>query len=481
MSTALVWFRNDLRLADNPALGRALAAHERVVPVYVHAPGEAGVWPHGAASRWWLHQSLAALDARLRVRGSRLLLRAGPSLAGLGALAGEVSAAAVYWNRRYEPALVQVDRAVKAGLAEMGTACESLPGNLLAEPWTVRTQAGGPFRVFTPFWRACQRDLHPLAPPPAPEALPPVPDRLASLPLAALGLLPAVPWHTRIERAWTPGEAAALARLEHFLDRDLRDYPGRRDVPSVPGTSRLSPHLHFGEVSPRQVAWALQAAEDEGGAAARAASEVYLRELGWREFAHHVLFHFPGTPDAPLDPRFLEFPWRAAAGELVRAWQRGRTGIPLVDAGMRELWGQGWMHNRVRMVVASLLTKNLRVPWQEGARWFWDTLVDADLANNTLGWQWASGCGADAAPYFRIFNPVRQGERFDPAGEYLRRWLPELARLPDRWIHQPWRAPAGVLEAAGVHLGRDYPTPVVDLETSREEALAAYRALTGAR
>jgi deoxyribodipyrimidine photo-lyase len=477
--TALLWFRNDLRLADNPALTRALDSCGRVIPVYVHAPAEAGDWPPGAASQWWRHHSLAALDRELRARGSALVLRRGPSAEALLALAREVGAAAVYWNRRYEPALAARDRAVTAALSGAGLMGVSENASLLVEPWTIASRDGKPFRVFTPFWRACLGHLPGGVPLPAPKSLGPPPPAVPSLALEELGLLPRVSWDAGIAAAWRPGEQTALGQLEAFVAAGLRDYPSRRDRPDAPGTSRLSPHLHFGEIGPRQVLWALRAA---GASLAEAPGvEAFLRELGWREFAHHVLFHFPQTPDAPLDPRFLAFPWRGGDDPLAEAWRRGRTGIPLVDAGMRELWATGWMHNRVRMIVASLLTKNLRIAWQDGARWFWDTLVDADLANNTLGWQWTAGCGADAAPYFRVFNPVLQGERFDPEGGYVRRWVPELARLPPAWIHQPWRAPAGTLAAAGVRLGSDYPAPIVDLRGSREQALAAYRALTGSR
>ena len=479
MSTAIVWFRNDLRLGDNPALVRALAGHERVVPVYVHAPEEAGPWAPGAASRWWLHHSLTALAAALRARGSRLIIRQGPSGGALLALARETGARTVYWNRRYEPLLVASDTGVKAALTEAGLACESSSGGLLVEPWAVRTTGGGPFRVFTPFWRACLKALADDPPQPSPTGLPPVPEAIASVAVEALALLPPVRWDAGMASVWTPGEDAALTRLETFADEGVRDYRERRDHPGEPSTSRLSPHLHFGEVSPRQIAWALRTRAADAGRAA--GTEAYLREIGWREFGHHVLFHFPHTSEAPLDPRFAGFPWRADYGGLLTAWEAGRTGIPLVDAGMRELWTTGWMHNRVRMVVASLLTKNLRIPWQEGARWFWDTLVDADLANNTLGWQWASGCGADAAPYFRIFNPVLQGQRFDPHGAYTRRWVPEIARLPNAWLHQPWKAPPATLAEAGIRLGSDYPPPVVDLLASRDEALAAYRAVIGDR
>jgi deoxyribodipyrimidine photo-lyase len=475
MSDALVWLRRDLRLADNPALTLALAAHERVVPVYVHAPEEEGGWPPGAASRWWLHHSLGALDAGLRARGSRLVLRRGPSAAALAAVARESGAGAVYWARRYEPDARASDARTEAALTAAGLACERAGGALLFEPDAVSTGAGQPFRVFTPFWRACLARLPQDAPLPAPGALPSVPRRVTSLDLPDLGLLPRPRWDAGLAATWVPGEEAAAARIERFLEEGVTRYAGARDLPAEPGTSRLSPHLHFGEVSPRQALWALRTRS--GGSGLGPGPEAFLRELGWREFAHHVLYHFPHTPEAPLDPRFAAFPWRTGGEALLAAWQRGHTGIPLVDAGLRELWTTGWMHNRVRMVAASFLTKHLRVSWEAGARWFWDTLVDADLANNTLGWQWVAGCGADAAPYFRVFNPARQGERFDPHGTYVRRWVPELERLPARWVHRPWQAPPDALAGAGVDLGRGYPAPLVDLDAGRQEALAAYRAL----
>jgi len=478
LETALVWFRRDLRLTDHPALRAALARAGRVVLLYVHAPDEEAPWAPGAASRWWLHHSLEALDTALAARGARLTLAAGASLETLLAVARASGASSVHWNRSYEPALVARDTAIKTALRDAGIAAESHPGNVILEPWTVRNGQGEPFRVFTPFWRACQAALGTVArPEPAPDRIPQAPTP-AGAPLGALELLPRRRWDAGLAAHWTPGERGALDRLEAFLDTDVAGYGERRDRPDLPATSRLSPHLHFGELSPRQaLAAAMRGAND---AAAGRGTDGFLRELGWREFAHHLLYAFPHTAEAPMDPRFAAFEWRRDAGALA-AWQRGATGIPLVDAGMRELWHTGWMHNRVRMVVASFLTKNLGLSWLEGARWFHDTLVDADLANNTQGWQWTAGCGADAAPFYRVFNPVLQAERFDPARGYLRRWLPELAALPDDWLHRPFAAPPAILAAAGVALGRDYPAPVVDLAASRERALAAWQRLRGAR
>jgi deoxyribodipyrimidine photo-lyase len=467
MRTALVWFRQDLRLADNPALTAALAAFERVVPVYIHAPVSGATWPMGSASRWWLHHSLAALDHSLRERGSRLVIRRGPSFQTLAGLISETGATGFFWNRCYEPSAIARDTEIKRVLREEGFTVETYNAGLLYEPWAIQREGNAPYRVFTPFWKAMQRQGLDFPVAPAPEALPPVADALWSLPVEELGLLPKLAWDAGFYDHWQPGEAGAARRLAEFVAEALAGYKERRDRPDVPDTSRLSPHLHFGEIGPRQIVQAARGAAEVG-------AEAYIREIAWREFAHHLLYHFPDTTDAPLDERFAAFPWAENYQEPLAAWQRGQTGLPWVDAGMRELWHTGWMHNRVRMVVASLLTKNLLIPWQEGARWFWDTLVDADLANNTLGWQWTAGCGADAAPYFRVFNPVLQGARFDPEGAYVRRWVPELARLPAAYIHQPWEAPPAVLHEAGVNLGESYPWPIVDLRASRERALAAF-------
>jgi deoxyribodipyrimidine photo-lyase len=477
-SSAIVWLRQDLRLADNPALRAACRRGGPVVPVFIWAPEEEGAWPAGSASRWWLHQSLTALARECRAAGAELVVRQGASLAELLRVAKATGADAVFWNRRYEPATVARDRKVEAALRVAGLQTASYNGALLHEPWTIKNKAGRPFQVFTPFWRTCLASAEPDEPLTAPRSLAPPPRRPASLPLAALDLEPKLNWTSGLRAAWRPGSAGAHAELQRFLRDGILTYPEGRNRPELPGTSRLSPHLHFGEISPRQVWHAVKRfAESHSIPATVWRRWQFLTELGWREFAHHLLFHFPHTPEKPLRSEFARFPWRENPSWL-RAWQRGQTGYPLVDAGMRELWSTGWMHNRVRMVVASFLVKNLLVSWQEGARWFWDTLVDADLANNTLGWQWTAGCGADAAPFFRIFNPISQGEKFDPEGSYVRRWVPELARLPAAWIHQPWQAPPAALAAAGVDLGRTYPRPVVSLLISREVALEAYQGIT---
>jgi len=478
MSTSILWLRRDLRLADNPALAAALSSSERVVPVYIHAPEEESPWIPGSASRWWLHDSLSSLQKRIGRLGSRLIVRHGPSKESLLTLARESNAEAIHWNRLYEPALIERDSEIKQAIKDQGLAAESHNSALLFEPWAIQNKSGNPFKVFTPFWRTCQSHLGLRQPLAEPASLPPVARKLAGISVQELGLLPSVRWDKGLTSSWQPGEAGALRKLDAFCGELLGNYQESRDLPSSNGTSQLSPHLHFGEIGPAQIAFSLQETTEQlPRAGGQAAMEAYVRQIGWRDFAHHLLYHFPETHSEPLRSEFSRFPWRTGEDSALEAWTQGMTGIPLVDAGMRELWYSGWMHNRVRMVVASFLTKNLSVHWLEGARWFWDTLVDANLANNTLGWQWTAGCGADAAPFFRIFNPIRQGERFDADGAYIRRWIPELAAIPQAHIHAPWLAPAEVLSKAGVTIGGDYPAPIVDLKTTREEALQHYHAM----
>ena len=468
MSKAIVWFRRDLRLQDNPALTAALRTHERVVCAYIHAPSEDAPWQSGAAGRWWLHHSLGALDKSLRERGASLHICRGPTQAALDALIAASAADAVYWNRLYEPGAVAREVSIKQTLQQRGVQTESFSANLLFEPWKIQTGQGGPYKVFTPFWRNARAQLEtnpPLAAPGSIDAL----DLAESVDLKTLRLLPKIPWDSQFHGHWQPGERSAHAALDAFVAHALPDYEQGRDHPGQSNTSRLSPHLHFGEIGPRQIVWSLEDfARSQGTPRAREAAEPFLRELGWREFSHHLLYHFPQSSESNLNPQFDAFAWAQPDNEALRRWQRGETGVPIVDAGMRELWASGWMHNRVRMIVASFLTKNLRQHWLRGARWFWETLVDADLANNTQGWQWTAGTGADAAPYFRILNPVTQGERFDPDGTYVRRWVPELKDVHADMIHRPW-TDTDLLRKIG------YPEPMVDLPASREAALLAYR------
>jgi deoxyribodipyrimidine photo-lyase len=466
LPASLVWFRNDLRLADNPALIAGLGSGRPVIPVFILDDETDGIRLRGAASRWWLHHSLQSLDQSLRSLGSRLILRRGAADRVIEELAQECDASAIYWNRAYDPGTRERDARIKLAFGKRGVSAESLKANLLFEPWEVKTASGSPYKVFSAFWRACRAAQAPAAPLPAPRKLPSPGHWPESVDLAAWRLLPTAPdWSGGISAAWRPGEATAITRLTDFLDDSLAHYREGRDVPSQEATSRLSPHLAFGEIGPRQI-W--RAASTSGHSAA---SEKFLAELGWREFAYNVLFHTNDLAQRNFRPEFDDFPWRKDDSAL-EAWQRGRTGFPIVDAGMRQLWTTGWMHNRVRMIAASFLTKDLLIDWKVGERWFWDTLVDADPANNPMGWQWVAGSGVDAAPYFRIFNPVLQGEKFDPDGDYVRRWVPELAFLPARTIHRPWTADRAVAPDI-------YPAPIVDHGAARQRALQAFRVVKG--
>ncbi len=471
----LLWFRNDLRLQDNRALEAAIEAGEPILPVFIEDSEAAGDWAPGGASRWFLHQSLHSLEEALRKAGGRLIYRQGDSLTELRALIEASGAGRVYWNRRYEGALRARDAEIKKALRQDGIEVESFNSSLLNEPHTVSTGGGQPYKVYTPYWkRVKDRRIDP------PVTIDPgaakfYKDSKPGVSLDDLGLLPDHSWPKKLEACWEVSEAAAADQLKNFLDDPVEDYDTARDLPAESGTSRLSPYLHWGLIGPRQVMDWLHGKHD-----LRAQGpQVFAKEIYWREFAYNVLYHFPHTPDAPLQEKYANFPWEYDRSTL-RRWQKGETGYPIVDAGMRELYETGWMHNRVRMIVSSLLVKHLLQDWRDGARWFWDTLVDADLASNTLGWQWSGGCGADAAPYFRIFNPMTQGKKFDPDGDYVRRWVPELEKVPDKYIHEPWEAPAPVLEHAGCRLGEDYPEPIIDHKEGRQRALAAFDQVKGA-
>ncbi len=477
MNGSVVWFRRDLRVTDNPALLAAAARGGPVVGLFVWAPEEEGDWPPGSASRWWLHHSLQRLDASLRERGSRLILRRGPTLDAIPNVLRSCHCDAVFWNRLYDPDIVQRDIGIKQRLRECEVRAESFNGSLLLEPWELRSVSVAPYQIFTPFWKACLARLAPDRPRPAPERLPGMSRWPDSLAVSDLKLEPEIDWAAGLRAAWTPGEEGGAFALRRFLEEGLAHYADERNRPDKPSTSRLSPHLHFGEISTRQV-W--HAVHHQGHSNCDEKIDdnvrVFLSELGWREFAHHLLYHFPHSSHAPLREEFRRFPWQTNVAHL-KAWQRGRTGYPIVDAGMRELWQTGWMHNRVRMIVASFLVKHLLIPWTEGAKWFWDTLVDADLANNTLGWQWTAGCAADAAPYFRVFNPILQGQNFDPDGHYVRRWVPELRAVPTQCIHCPWKMPNDVESKARLSFGKDYPPPIVEHDQSRIRALEAWNTI----
>ncbi len=456
MSPTIMWFRQDLRLADNPAL--TAAATGPVLPVFILDDAAAGPWAHGGAQRWWLRESLAKLAADLAALGAPLLTLTGDATRLIPELATRIGASAVHASRLYEPWARRRDEAIHTAL---GGALHLHQGVLLHEPHRIRTGQGNPYGVYTPFSRALFALGEPPPPLPAPARLTGIPH---PIPSTTLPLLPARPeWWSEFPTHWTPGEAGAATRTEKFGAAAMRAYPDARNIPGQASTSGLSPHLRFGEISPRQVWHAARALGATG-------DHTFLKEVLWREFAYHLLWHRPHMPEAPLQQNFARFPW-APDATLLTAWQRGRTGYPIVDAGMRQLWRTGWMHNRVRMIVASFLVKHLLQPWQDGQAWFWDTLVDGDLASNSASWQWVAGCGADAAPYFRVFNPVLQGEKFDSAGTYVRTFIPEIASLPDKYIHRPWEAPSPP---------RGYPAPIIGLSAGRDRALAAYATLKAA-
>ncbi len=467
MGKAIYWFRNDLRLADNSAWKLAIESGSQVYPVYIHSPDDDGEWAVGGASRWWLHHALQDLEDQLSRKGLRLIIRVGDPERVLQALINELGITEAFWNKRYIPAQFEADDRLHTDLVKQGidvTVCNS---SLLLEPWDICSGSGQPYRVYTPFLRAfrsneVQDPVNSDGDPVVPCSWP------GSLEVSGLGLLPEIDWAKGLRSFWKPTRAGGLERLRDFARRELDAYDRMRDIPSEDGTSRLSPYLHWGQLGPREVVAALSPMPDSNG------KETYYREIVWREFAYHILFNNPDTDMKPLQPSFNQFTWREDAGDL-EAWQKGLTGYPIVDAGMRQLWETGWMHNRVRMIVASFLVKHLLLPWQEGARWFWDTLVDADLASNSLGWQWAGGCGADAAPYFRVFNPILQGKKFDPDGEYVRKYVPELKDLPNRYIHTPWEMPASMQESLQVAIGDQYPAPVIEHKQGRDRALEAFQ------
>ncbi len=479
-SPVLVWFRNDLRLADNPALAEAARLDRPLVGLYVLDDESADVRPLGGAARWWLHHALAALRESLTRRGGALILARGPARDVIGRIVDALSPEAVLWNRRYDAAGIAVDTAVKTDIRQRGIRADSFNASLLYEPWQVKSRTGEPLKVFSPFWRAAQALGEPPAPLPAPARFVGggdvnVPGAVA---LEDLDLLPRAPdWAGGLRAAWRPGEDGARDRLAAFLENGLAHYADGRDRPDRDYTSKLSPWLRFGEISPRQAWHAAGAARLSGTSSASARDlDKFRAELGWREFSYHLLHQRPDMARVNIQRKFDAFPWRDDHAAL-RAWQRGRTGYPIVDAGMRQLWTTGWMHNRVRMIVASFLIKHLLVDWRLGEDWFWDTLVDADPASNAASWQWVAGSGADAAPYFRIFNPILQGEKFDPAGDYVRTFVPELSRVPADIIHQPWTASPQRLAAAGVQLGTTYPRPIVDHDAARKRALDALDAV----
>jgi deoxyribodipyrimidine photo-lyase len=476
---ALVWFRDDHRLSDNPALDAAVATGAPILCFFVLDEVSEGFRPLGGASRWWLHGSIAALDASLRRLGSELILLKGAASAVVDRLASETGASAIFWNRRYSAEEIVVDSAIKKRLTDRGIEARSFNGRLLHEPWEIKNRSGKPFQVFTPYLRAVRMRRIP-APLPAPTRIKagawPASILASRIALEELELEPSEPdWATGLKDQWRRGEAAAQEKLARFLDHGLKGYAEDRDFPAVPGTSRLSPHLRFGEIGPRQI-WHAAADSSARQPAMERGAEKLSSEVIWRDFSYQMLHDHPHLPHAPHNGRFERFPWAGDEAAL-DAWRRGRTGYPIVDAGMRQLWRMGWMHNRVRMIVASFLVKHLLTDWRRGEAWFWDTLADADPANNAFSWQWIAGSGPDSAPFHRIFNPVTQGEKFDSQGDYVRAFIPEIAGLPRAFIHKPWEAPHNVLRSAGIELGETYPHPIVPHGPARERALEAFRSL----
>ncbi|MEM7650764.1 MAG: deoxyribodipyrimidine photo-lyase [Pseudomonadota bacterium] len=467
--TALLWFRQDLRLSDNPALNHALDEGYAVLPVYILDDENAGQWKRGGASRWWLHESLKSLNDDLR---EHLVFRAGDASKVIHELIDETGAAAVFWNRCYEPWRIKRDEEIKSALKDNSIETQSFNASLLWEPWTVSKDDGTPYKVFTPFYRKGCLKTDPPEPLERPARITYADHNLDKGSLEDLKLLPDIKWYDVMEKVWTPGQDGAHARLEEFLENGLSKYKEGRNRPDKDYVSRLSPHLHNGEISPRE-AWYI--AKDYAAANSVSEKDIdhFCSELGWREFSYYLLYHFPKITWENLQEKFDAFPWDETESEELARWQRGKTGIPIVDAGMRQLYAEGWMHNRVRMIVGSLLVKNLLIHWRKGEEWFWETLVDADLGSNSASWQWVAGSGADAAPYFRIFNPLLQGEKFDPEGDYVRKYVPELKDMPKEFIHKPWDAGPLILQGAGVELGENYPEPIVDLKASRERALEA--------
>ncbi len=466
--TSILLFRRDLRLSDNPALIAAAKAGP-IIPVYIYEEKEAPNWNTGAASKFWLHHSLHALNKSLD--GHLVILKDKKSLKEI---IEETNATHVFWNRRYEPYLAAIDDTLQKSLEKGGLTVETFQANLLWEPWQVTKADGTPYKVFTPFYRkGCLKQDEPRAPHKKPSHL--KFKKAKSLSIEDLNFLPTKPrWDKKMEAHWDIGEDGAHKTLNHFLKKGFKNYKEGRNFPGLDVLSHLSPHTHFGEVSPNQVWHAAKHAGHEHHN--ENDLDTFHSEMGWREFSYYLMHYFPELPDQPWDKKFARMSWSNSTKNL-KAWQQGQTGYPIVDAGMRELWETGYMHNRIRMVVASFLIKHLQIDWVKGEEWFWDTLVDGDLAVNAFNWQWVAGCGADAAPYFRIFNPVLQGEKFDTDGAYVRKWVPELKDMPDKYIHHPWDASEEILQKAKVTLGKTYPHPLVEHNDARENALSAYKNL----
>lgn len=463
----IVLFRQDLRLEDNSALWHASKQNSPLILLYIFDDKTPGKWKIGGAQRWWLHHSLLKLKTEIEKKGGSLILRRGNAFDVLSDVASTTKPQSIYFNRCYEPYWIDFEKKVRNHFASQRIEVQSYNSSLLIEPWELLSKQGTHFKVYTHFFNAAVKDLQipKTFPKPNFESY----NSIRSEKIEDWNLLPQHPnWAKEFSTMWCPGESGAHQKLKNFLRENLFKYDDRRNIPSTKGTSELSPHLHFGEIGPRQIYHEMN---KEGKGA-----EVFFKELMWREFSYYLLYHFPQLPEKPFQSKFSKFEWSGKQSEL-EAWQKGVVGYPIVDAGMRQLWRTGWMHNRVRMIVASFLVKDLFISWQKGEEWFWDTLVDADLANNAASWQWVAGCGADAAPYFRIFNPILQGEKFDPEGNYIRQWVPELSKMPSKYIHKPWEASEEILNMAGVQLGKNYPYPIVEHAVARKKALEYFHKL----
>lgn len=469
----IVWFRQDLRIQDNPALEYALEKGA-IIPIYIWDDITHEQWKIGGASKWWLHHSLQSLSASLAALGHKLHIFSGDPYRILQNVVAETQTDCIVWNRCYEPFAIHRDSAIKESLTSGGIDVKSFNGSLLFEPWDIKNQQGNFYKVFTPFWKHCLQQYIPSFAQKKHAFAHTLHNPLYLSGAVTLNDLKLLPTHPNWAKGfhWKPGESAALQRLDEFLEDAVTNYKEHRDYMAKPATSLLSAHLHFGEISPRYISHKCQEilAFGQGD---HSGIHHFLSELGWREFSYHLLYHVPTFPTEPFRPEFNQFKWQGNLDHL-KQWQQGKTGFPIIDAAMRELWHTGYMHNRARMIVASFLTKNLLSHWRHGAEWFLDTLLDADLASNSMNWQWVAGCGVDAAPYFRIFNPITQGEKFDKNGDYVKMWVPELQNLDARYIHQPWEAPEVVLRAANVRLGDNYPDPIVDLKATRNRALQEY-------
>ena len=475
METPIIyWFRNDLRLLDNPSLHYAVETGKPIFFVYID-DAKAG-WAPGAASRWWLHQSLLSLQKDLSELNAKLYYFSGSNIEILSKLAAEIQSDQIVYSRVYEPAAIDQDRKLLTLLNDKNVELNISQGNVLFRPGSVLNKQGNTYRVFTPFYKACRELGITSQTIERPKKLLPFSYKGNCLSLEELDFLPNKPWQNGLKARWKPGEKNAGQLLKKFVRGNLFQYSENRDFPNLDSTSHLSPYLHFGEISPQRIIYHLTEIGNEHPRL-EVEAEKLIRQLVWREFACHILVSYPFTTDKPFQDKFSKFPWKRSDKKLVQAWQQGKTGYPLIDAGMRELWATGYMHNRVRMIVASFLTKNGLIHWKEGALWFWDTLVDADLAQNSMNWQWVAGCGVDAAPYFRIFNPITQSKRFDSEGSYIRRWCPVLSDLPSKYIHAPWEAPDHILKLANVKISVNYPEPILDLKDTRERALQVFQSI----